>query len=239
MELRIVWMYHDIMDLYGDTGNIQVLKQRCLARDISVVVDTCGINEDCDLANYDLIFIGGGADKEQGLLYEDLLRRKHNIQKAIDENTFILLICGGYQLFGKYYLDAEGNRIEGLKFFDYYTVASTNKERCLGNVVIDFDGLKVVGFENHGGQTYDVSKPFGKVLVGHGNSYQSAYEGYYDGQVLGTYLHGPLLPKNSELADLIIKKSLSKRYKQVDLVPLDDSLELAAKNCIIERYLSK
>ena len=116
MELSIIWMYHDLMDLYGDRGNIEVLKYRCKKRGIKLQVDTCGIDEEKDLSAYDILFIGGGADREQGLLYQDLLGRKQAIQKAMNAGTFILLICGGYQLFGQYYLDGDGQKIEGLKF---------------------------------------------------------------------------------------------------------------------------
>ena len=168
MNLKICWMYHDLMDLYGDKGNIQVLKIRAQKRNIECIVDTCSLKEEKDLSAYDLLFIGGGADKEQSLLVEDLLSRKENIQKAMDEGSFILLICGGYQLFGQYYLDGDGNKIEGLGFFDYYTESASRDVRCIGNIAIEVDvegeKFKAVGFENHGGQTKNVSTPFGRVL---------------------------------------------------------------------------
>lgn len=239
MELKICWMYHDIMDLYGDTGNIQTLKIRTQQRGIHCVVDTCGIGEDKDLREYDLLFIGGGADLEQAKIYEDLLARKANIQAAMDEQTFILLICGGYQLFGQYYLDANNHKTLGLGFFDYYTEASMDGTRCIGNIVVEFEGEQVVGFENHGGRTRNVSTPFGKVIAGHGNEMHSAYEGFYNGQVLGTYLHGPLLPKNPYVADLIITKALAKRYGEIQLCALDDTLEHKAKQVMIDRIIKK
>lgn len=239
MQLNILWMYHNVMDLYGDTGNIKVLEKRCLQRGIDVVVDTCGMNEEKVLSEYDILFIGGGADKEQALLYQDLLSRKQDIIEAIEKQTFILLICGGYQFFGKHYIDNLGNKIEGLALFDYYTESNPNVGRCIGNIALEanLDGtiVKVVGFENHGGQTYKVSTPFGKVLSGHGNEYKSSYEGFYNGQVLGTYMHGPLLPKNPEVADFIIKKGLSRSYGQVELKQLDDTLEMKAKEVILKR----
>ncbi|MGL5540639.1 MAG: type 1 glutamine amidotransferase [Erysipelotrichaceae bacterium] len=237
MELNICWMYHDIMDLYGDAGNIQTLKIRAQQRGIDVIVDTCGIGEDKDLSAYDVLFIGGGADNEQAKLYEDLLARKANIQKAMEERVFVLLICGGYQLFGQYYLDATGHKTLGLGFFEYYTEASLDGTRCIGNVAVEFEGHKIVGFENHGGQTRNVATPFAKVLAGHGNTYQDRYEGFYNGQVLGTYLHGPLLPKNPEIADLVISKGLAHRYGEVVLQPLDDRLEQRAKQVMLERIL--
>ena len=173
--MKVVWMYHDIMDLYGDKGNMMVLKKRCLDRDIPFELDTCGIGEEKDLSEYDLIFLGGGADKEQISLIPDLLSRKENITKAIDEKTFVLLICGGYQLFGQYYIAANNEKISGLQFYDYYTDTGKAGSRCIGNVVIDanLDGLKtrIVGFENHGGQTLNVTYPLGKVVKGCGNSF--------------------------------------------------------------------
>lgn len=241
MRLKICWMYHDLMDLYGDKGNIQVLKYRCLERGIECVVDTCSIGEYKDLSEYDLIFIGGGADKEQAMLVDDLLSRKENIQKAMDENTFVLLICGGYQMFGQYYIDGDGNKISGLNFFDYVTESASRVDRCIGNIVVeanlDEKVMKIVGFENHGGQTKDVSTPLGKVLVGHGNSFHNGYEGFYNGKVLGTYMHGPLLPKNVDLADFIIHKALSKRYENVILKDLDDTLENKARQVMVERIM--
>ena len=243
MKMKVLWMYHDIMDLYGDRGNIQVLKKRCVDRGIDIEVVTCGINEEKRLSDYHLIFIGGGADREQGLLYEDLVNRKQDILDALDSKSFILLICGGYQFFGQYYIDNNHHKIQGLGIFDYYTKSDSNVGRCIGNIEIevDLDGKKVnvVGFENHGGQTINVTTPFGKVIVGHGNVYKGEHEGFYNGQVLGTYMHGPLLPKNPEVADFIIKKALSKEYEQVELLPLDDSLELQAKEVMRKRMVAK
>ncbi|MGN1344632.1 MAG: type 1 glutamine amidotransferase [Traorella sp.] len=241
MKLKICWMYHDLMDLYGDKGNIQVLKRRCLKRNIDCIVDTCSLNEEKDLSEYDLLFIGGGADKEQSLLVLDLLKRKENLQKALDSKTFVLLICGGYQLFGQYYLDGDGNKIEGLGFFDYYTESASRDIRCIGNIAIevniDGESFKAVGFENHGGQTKNVKTPLGKVLAGQGNSFGCGYEGFYNGQVLGTYMHGPLLPKNPKIADIVIQKALSKRYQDVKLIALDDTLEMKAQEVMLGRIL--
>ena len=133
----------------------------------------------------------------------------------MDEHTFVLLICGGYQLFGQYYIAADGSKIEGLKFYDYYTDTGKEGKRCIGNIILeaDLDGLKtkIIGFENHGGQTENVKSPLGKVLKGYGNSFDAGHEGFYDGKILGTYLHGPLLPKNPQVADFVITKAIQKR----------------------------
>ena len=240
--MKVVWMYHDIMDLYGDKGNMMVLKKRCLDRNIPFELDTCGIGEEKDLSKYDLIFLGGGADKEQISLIPDLLSRKENIKKAMDEKTFVLLICGGYQLFGQYYIAANNEKISGLQFYDYYTDTGKAGSRCIGNIVIDanLDGLKtrIVGFENHGGQTLNVTHPLGKVCKGYGNSFGAGYEGFYDGKILGTYLHGPLLPKNPEVADFVISKALQKRnpdFKYSDLKPLEDKFETMAREAVFKK----
>lgn len=239
MNLKICWMYHDLMNLYGDKGNIQVLKMRCAARGIDCIVDTCTLKEDRDLSDYDLIFIGGGADKEQRLVAEDLLTRKENILKAMNDHAFVLLICGGYQLFGQYYIDGDGHKIEGLNIFDYYTESSSRDERCIGDIAIEaeLDGEKILvaGFENHGGQTKNVKSPLGKVLSGHGNTFHNGFEGFSHPQVLATYMHGPLLPKNPRIADYVIRKALSKRYGDVELKPLDDTLEDKARQVVLDK----
>lgn len=235
-------MYHDIMDLYGDKGNMVVLKKRCEDRGIEFELETCGIGEEKDLSQFNLVFLGGGADKEQISLIPDLLTRKENIQKAMDENTFVLLICGGYQLFGQYYIAADGSKIDGLKFYDYYTDTGKEGSRCIGDIVIEakLDDLetRIVGFENHGGQTMNVSHPLGKVLSGYGNSFDAGFEGFYDGKILGTYIHGPLLPKNPEVADFVIAKAIQKNepdFKVSDLEPLANTFEEQAREVLFKR----
>lgn len=239
MDLKILWMYHNLMDLYGDKGNTEVLRVRAEKRGIQAIVDTCTLNETKNIADYDLFFLGGGADREQQLIYKDLLSRKDNIQEAMDQGTTFLLICGGYQMFGKYYKDQDGNVIDSLGFFDYYTEASDRDHRCIGNIAVEatMDGetFKAVGFENHGGQTQNVSTPFAKVLSGHGNTYNSGFEGFLNDQVLATYMHGPLLPKNPKIADKIIERALKKRYGKIELEPLDDTIENKACDVMLER----
>lgn len=243
MRLKTAWMYHDIMDLYGDKGNIMTLKKRCEDRGIEFDLHTVGIDENADLSDFDLVFIGGGADKEQESLLPDLLSRKENIAKAIDENTFFLLICGGYQLFGQHYEAADHEKLPGLGFYSYRTDTGKQKTRCIGNIIIeaDLDGrkMKLVGFENHGGQTVHVEKPLGRVLHGFGNSFDAGMEGFYDGHVLGTYLHGPLLPKNPELADFVIAKGLAKKnpgFQYEDLQEIETPFANEARQVLFERY---
>lgn len=239
MNLKILWMYHDLMDLYGDKGNAEVLRVRAEKRGIETTIDTCDIGQKVNMDDYDLFFLGGGADKEQNLIFEDLLSRKEAIQQAMDHKTAFLLICGGYQLFGQYYKDQDGNHVEGLGFFDYYTEASSRNERCIGNIAVEttMDGetFKAVGFENHGGQTRNVATPFAKVLKGYGNTLEDGMEGFLNDQVLATYMHGPLLPKNPKIADKIIERALYKRYGHVELEPLDDTLENEAQQVMLRR----
>lgn len=240
---KVAWMYHDFMDLYGDRGNMMVLQKRCLDRGIAFQLDTVGMNEDVDLSEYNLVFIGGGADKEQMTLIPDLLSRKENILEAMEKNTFFLLICGGYQLFGQYYIATDGTKVTGLNICDYYTETGDDGSRCVGNVVVDakLDDLStyMIGFENHGGQTKNVTSPLGTVIKGDGNSFEAGFEGYYDGKILGTYLHGPLLPKNPEVADFVIVKGLQKDNPQItykDLAPLKDEFETKARETLLERW---
>ena len=239
MNLKILWMYHDLMDLYGDKGNAEVLRVRAEKRGIETTIDTCDIGQTVNMDDYDLFFLGGGADKEQNLIFEDLLKRKEDIRKAMDDHTAFLLICGGYQLFGKYYKDQDGNVVDGLGFFDYYTEASDRSHRCIGNIAVEttMDGetFKAVGFENHGGQTKNVASPFAKVLHGYGNTWDGGQEGFLNDQVLATYMHGPLLPKNPKIADKILERALKKRYGKVSFDPLDDTLEMKAQEVMLKR----
>ncbi len=243
MKIKVLWMYHDLMDLYGDKGNIQVIKTRCAKRNIDCVVDTCTIGEVRDISQYDLFFFGGGADREQNLIFEDLLKRKDDIQRSLDKGCTFLLICGGYQMFGQYYKDQDGKQMPCLGFFPYYTESSDRDHRCIGNIVIqaqlDGNEFEVVGFENHGGQTRGVTTPLGKVLYGHGNEHQSQFEGFANEQVIATYMHGPLLPKNPAVADTVILRALKKNYGNVTLEPLDDVLENKAREVMLDRLLPK
>lgn len=185
----------------------------------------------------------GGADNEQSILSNDLIKYKDNIKEAIQNGVFFLLICGAYQLFGKYYKDVDGNIIPGLEIFDYYTEAiSDRKKRCIGNIVIDVNlndfNTKVIGFENHGGQTFNILSPFGKVLFGNGNKFGDTEEGYFEKNVIATYLHGPLLSKNPELCDYIIKYCLERKYNEnISLKPLDDKFEQLCRSQLLDRFL--
>lgn len=244
-ELKILYLYPDILELYGDYGNIQVLKYRLEKRGINAIIEQYSIGDNSpDFNSFDLVFAGGGADQEQGILADDLIKYKDNIKDAINNGVFFLLICGAYQLFGKYYKSADGDIVPGLEVFDYYTEAiNDRKKRCIGNIVIEANlngkSTKVIGFENHGGQTFDISNPFGKVLFGNGNKFGDTEEGYFQNNVIATYLHGPLLSKNPELADYIIKYCLDRKYNEdVVLEDLDDSFEELCRNQLLDRFLN-
>ncbi len=242
-ELKILYLYPDILELYGDYGNIQILSYRLKQRNFKAIIETYSIGDPPpDFKSYDLVFAGGGADQEQEILSQDLIKYKVSIQEAMDQGVFFLLICGAYQLFGKYYKGVNGNLIPGLEIFDYYTEAMDDrKKRCIGNIVIEtklYDNItKIIGFENHGGQTFNVSNPFGNVLVGNGNTFNDTKEGFFMNHVIATYLHGPLLAKNPELADYIIKYCLDRKYKEnIILEPLNDEFEKKCREQLLNLF---
>ena len=246
-NLKILYLYPDILELYGDFGNIQVLKYRLQKRGFDAIIEPYSIGDaPPNFCDYDLVFAGGGADQEQSILAKDLIKYRDNINEAINSGVFFLLICGAYQLFGKYYKDVDGNIIPGLEIFDYYTEAiNDRKKRCIGNIVIDVilndESYKVIGFENHGGQTFDISTPFGNVLYGNGNKFCDTKEGFFQKNVIATYLHGPLLSKNPVLADYIIKYCLDRKYSNeiIEIQPLDDKFENSCRNQLLEKFFPK
>lgn len=243
-EIRILYLYPDMLELYGDYGNLQVLRYRMEKRNIQVIIDRYSIGDPKpNFLSYDLIFAGGGADNEQSILAKDLLQYKEEIQEAVNQNVFFLLICGAYQLFGKYYKGVEGNIIPGLEIFDYYTEASTDRtKRCIGNIVIEAKigekRTKVIGFENHGGQTHGITTPFGRVLFGNGNQFGDMQEGFFLPHVIATYLHGPLLAKNPEIADYLISTCLTRKYQEkIELTKLNDELEEKCRQQLLARFV--
>ena len=254
-SIKILYLYPDMLELYGDYGNIQVLKYRIESRGYKAIIDRYSIGDGAPNFNdYDIVFAGGGADNEQSILAEDLVKYKENIKEAVNNGVFFLLICGAYQLFGKYYKGVEGNIIPGLEVFDYYTVANPDrKKRCIGNIVIDANlrssnndtdssesntKTKVIGFENHGGQTFDISNSFGNVLFGNGNKFGDSEEGFFKDNVIATYLHGPLLSKNPELCDYIIKYCLNRKYNEnITLESLNDEFENLCREQLLNRFL--
>lgn len=244
--IKILHMYADMLDLYGDSGNMEVISFRCKKRGIGCQIDTYSIDSEMpDFTSYDLIYIGGGADLEQQHISADLMKCREGIVNAYKNGTFLFLICGGYQLMGQYYRDADGNDIKGLGLFDYFTVApNSRRKRCIGNIVVETKitgkPVKVVGFENHGGQTQGIKAPFGKVLFGNGNCSKSEAEGYCEKNVIATYLHGPCLSKNPEISDYMIEYCVNRgEAEHITIEALDDTLEKQCRQVMLDRLLKK
>lgn len=233
MELRICHMYPDVLNLYGDRGDILCMSQRLRWRGLGVEVTRLPIGQTARLASYDLVFIGGGQDFEQQVLLEDLHRGKdREIRAAVEDGMPFLAICGGYQMLGNYYETYDGQRCDFIGAIDIYTVGS--KKRMIGNYKFqcspEAGGSLVVGFENHSGKTRLGSsvRPLGKVLSGYGNNGEDGTEGAHYKNVFGTYSHGPLLPKNPAFCDHLLLTALARKYGAAELEPLDDTAELFA-----------
>ena len=242
-QLRICHLYPEVLNLYGDRGNIRCLQQRLLWRNIDCEITQVKIGDRADLSAFDLFFIGGGQDFEQEVLLGDLKSGKAaEIRAAIEDGKNFLCICGGYQMLGHYYETYEGVKCEFLGAIDFYTVGG--KVRMIDNYAFrlgeESGGSTVVGFENHSGRTYlgPGVKPLGTVLKGYGNNGEDKTEGVRYKNVFGSYSHGPILPKNPELCDEILRSALERRYGRADLSPLEDRFEKLAHEKVLERVLS-
>ncbi|MCM1339369.1 MAG: hypothetical protein NC191_06835 [Muribaculaceae bacterium] len=228
LKISIAHLYPKLLNLYGDLGNIITLTKRCAWRGIEVEFEEINIGD--SIKSHDLYFIGGGQDKQQEDVAEELYANRSQLLAQRDDGAVFLGICGGYQLFGHYYQPHDKDKLKGISLMDAYTVAGKN--RFIGNVTVETDFLSpntLVGFENHSGLTYlqGETKPLGKVVVGAGNNSEDRFEGGRYKNVFGTYLHGSLLPKNPHFADYLISLALEKRYgEQIELAPLDDSIEV-------------
>jgi len=234
------WLYPDLMNIYGDRGNILTLLKRAEWRGLQASVLELGRGASDRMDNVDVFFFGGGQDREQALIYDDLREFKQDsLQRTVASGAQILAVCGGYQLLGHYYQTADGERYDGIGLIDVKTEAG--KKRFIGDVVVQtqIEGLTpgtLVGFENHSGRTFlgPAAKPLGKVIQGKGNNGSDRTEGCVQGGIIGTYLHGSLLPKNPHLADHLIAAALRRRGGGA-LSQLDDSAELAAHDWILQR----
>lgn len=242
MQLRIAHLYPDLMNLYGDRGNVLALAQRARWHGLQVSVEAVTLGDKPDFSQFDVALMGGGQDREQALICRDFEEVKgQSLHEAVEEGLVVLAVCGGYQLLGRYYRTAEGEEMPGLGIFDAWTEAGA--QRMIGNVAVESDlgGEKrtLVGFENHSGRTLlgPSAVPLGRVLAGHGNNGQDRTEGIVYRNAIGTYLHGSLLPKNPWLTDWLLQQALRRRYPDTAplLRPLDDSLEERAHGVMLQR----
>ncbi len=228
--LTIAYLYPSEMNIYGDRGNIIALQQRCRWRGIDTKLDEIHLGQTYDFARADLIFGGGGQDRGQELVAQDLQRHGEAIKLAVAKGTPALVVCGLYQLFGRRFVTGEGAELPGIGLFAAETIAKN--KRMIGNIIIQSDWGQLVGFENHSGQTKldHGESPLGSVKKGFGNDGHSKQEGARRNNAIGTYLHGPILPKNPALADFLIASALKHNsgHSEVQLKPLDDSLEAMA-----------
>lgn len=239
MKLKIAHLYPELLNLYGDSGNILCLEKRMKWRGIgcnTYRLDSAKLLQNND---YDIIFIGGGQDFEQSLILKDLGSGADDlIKNEIEKGTVILAICGGFQLLGQYYETHNGNRMKFIGALDFYTVGC--EKRLIGNYAFKTaDKMKIIGFENHSGRTYLCGnlKPLGKIIKGYGNNGKDKTEGVRYKNTFGTYCHGPMLPKNPGFADMLIEKALLNKYGQAQLIPLDNSLEMLAREQVKSLYI--
>lgn len=215
LTLTLGHLYPDQLNLYGDRGNIMTLRRRCQLRDIELRVVGLGIGDALAPDEYDMLFIGGGQDREQIPVAQDLYEIKGiGLWAAIEDDMPVLAVCGGYQLLAHYYRPAEGPDMRGLGVFDAWTIhKGAHVPRCIGDVAISWNGSTLVGFENHGGRTYlGTAKPLGRVLKGNGNNAEDHSEGAVYRNAYGTYMHGSLLPKNPHFADHLLTLALQRKY---------------------------
>lgn len=252
-KLKINHLYSKNLNIYGDIGNIIAMEYRAKIHGIEVEIFSSEIGDKFETA--DIYLIGGGQDKDQMLVFKDLLTKKSQIEKEVNRSKVFLLICGGYQLFGKYFLDAEGEKIDGLGILDLETKAPDNKvsSRCIGNIIVEMNkefisdweidaefSKFLVGFENHGGQTFFNTsdlKSIGKSVKGFGNNSIEKKEGCSYRSILGTYLHGSILPKNPHLTDAILKKALKNKDMDHNFKKNYSSFEGLAHENIVKKYL--
>ena len=234
MKVVIGHLYPDYLNIYADRGNIAVFERRAAWRGIEVDVEEIGPEDEVRAGAYDLLYIGGGQDREQALIAPDLAAKGENVKAAVEAGAALLAVCGGYQLLGQFYRDRSGAELPGVGLFPLHTVAG--ERRMIGDVLLECElepGVRraLAGFENHAGRTYldDGAQPLGRVVAGFGNDGESGYEGCRVGKALGTYLHGPLLPRNPWLADWLLGQALAHRLDEApSLEELPDELEAEA-----------
>jgi lipid II isoglutaminyl synthase (glutamine-hydrolysing) len=238
--LRIGVLYPDRMRINGDYGNLLILANRCRWRGIKIETQSISLGDPLDPTYFDLLLFGGGQDwRMQTFVADDLKKGKEEVlQQAAAEKTVMLLTGGGYQLCGKFFEAAQGARIPGVNLLDAWTI--DNDEVMSGDIIIESDWLTpntLVGFESHSGKTYlgPNGRPMGRRIIGQGNNGEDAFEGCRTDHIFGTYLHGPILPRNPHFTDYLIHLALKRRYDEVPLVPLDDELEWEAHQRVLDQ----
>ncbi len=236
-SLRIAHLYPELLNLYGDSGNMLVLRKRLEWRQMACHVDEVHVGQLPSLAHADIVFVGGGSDREQRIVCDSLQSARTELAAFVEDGGVLVAVCGGYQLLGHSYTMGD-EEVKGLSLVDLYTTRGS--PRLVGNVVVKsrISSQPIVGYENHGGRTHLGAgvEPLGKVLGGYGNNGESGEEGCLYKNVLGTYVHGPLLPKNPGVADWILSRALERKYGDAELEPLDDTEELAANQYCAELY---
>jgi CobQ-like glutamine amidotransferase family enzyme len=234
MRVVIGHLYPDYLNIYADRGNIAVFERRAAWRGIELEVEEIGPGDEVRPGAHDLLYIGGGQDREQALIAPDLAAKGESVKAAVEEGAALLAVCGGYQLLGQFYRDRSGTELPGVGLFPLHTVAG--ERRMIGDVLLECElepgeRRTLAGFENHAGRTYldDGADPLGRVIAGFGNDGESGFEGCRVGRALGTYLHGPLLPRNPWLADWLLAQALARRLGEAPaLEELPDALETEA-----------
>lgn len=239
-EINILHLFSDLLNLYGDKGNILSLVKRLEWRGISAnVITVCDRSAEIDFKNADIVFLGGGPDKEQDVVCEILKSQKEELSAYVENGGVLLACCGGYEILGKSYYSASVKK-DGVGILDIYTEPC--ESRLISNVILQSDLFeqKITGFENHSGRMkIGDCAPLGRVILGNGNDGESGFEGAMYKNVIATYLHGPLLIKNPMLCDYILNAALKKKYADFDkLDALDDSIENAANESVVKRFLA-
>jgi lipid II isoglutaminyl synthase (glutamine-hydrolysing) len=227
VKIRVGHLYPDYLNIYADRGNIAVLTQRAAARGHDLDVRALSIHDAIPVGEIDLFYVGGGQDREQALVAHDLAAKAAPLRTAVEAGAAFLAVCGGYQLLGRFYRDVSGAEQPGIGLLPLHTVAE--ERRMIGDVLLDcaWAGQTLAGFENHAGRTIldDGAEPLGRVVAGFGNDGRSGQEGCRYERVYGTYLHGPLLPRNPWFADHLLSEALAHAGADVELEPLADELE--------------
>ena len=227
MKIRVGHLYPDYLNIYADRGNIAVLSERARVRGHELDVRAIGMHDLVPVDEIDLFYIGGGQDREQALVAHDLAGKASALQEAVESGAAFLAVCGGYQLLGRYYRDVAGEEQPGIGLLPLHTIA--DKRRMIGDVLLDCNwaGRTLAGFENHAGRTIldEGAEPLGRVVSGFGNDGESGQEGARYKRAYGTYLHGPLLPRNPWFADHLLSEALAHAGGPTELAPLPDELE--------------